>query len=411
MRVDLFDFDLPPELIAQAPIRPRDAARLLLVDGGPLREALVRDLPDLLRPGDLLVLNDTRVLPTRFFARRGEVAGRGHAGRADRRCRLVGAGPARQAPAPRRHGRRSRPSLGGHRRRQGRGGQGAPRLRARGRAAARRDPVARRHAAAALHPPAQGRRRARRRRLPDRVRAPRRCGGRAHGLAPPDRGLARPPGRGRRRALLRDAPCRRRHLRPGQGRGHRRPRHARRMVRGARSHGRRRSPPPAPAAAGSSRSAPPSCARWNRAPSPTARCCPVPATRACSSRRATASAWSTCCSPTSTCRAARCSCWSPPSPGLERIQAAYAHARRRALPLLQLRRRLPADPRWAGRHDRLRAPGPRRRRPPRPARHRLRHGRDPGLHAGRHRRHGQGDDHRHGGRHRRRDRARATPTT
>ena len=74
MRVDLFDFDLPPELIAQEPIRPRDAARLLLVDEAPLREAVVRDLPGLLRPGDLLVLNDTRVLPTRFFGRRGEVA-------------------------------------------------------------------------------------------------------------------------------------------------------------------------------------------------------------------------------------------------------------------------------------------------------------------------------------------------
>ena len=73
MRVDLFDFDLPPELIAQEPLRPRDAARLLLVDEGPLRETVVRDLPDLLRPGDLLVLNDTRVLPTRFFGRRGEV--------------------------------------------------------------------------------------------------------------------------------------------------------------------------------------------------------------------------------------------------------------------------------------------------------------------------------------------------
>jgi S-adenosylmethionine:tRNA ribosyltransferase-isomerase len=73
MRVDLFDFDLPPERIAQAPLEPRDAARLLLVDDGPLREAVVRDLPDLLRPGDLLVLNDTRVLPTRFFARRGAV--------------------------------------------------------------------------------------------------------------------------------------------------------------------------------------------------------------------------------------------------------------------------------------------------------------------------------------------------
>lgn len=74
MRVDLFDFELPPELVAQAPMSPRDAARLLLVDAAPLRLMTVRDLPDLLRPGDLLVLNDTRVLPTRFFARRGEAA-------------------------------------------------------------------------------------------------------------------------------------------------------------------------------------------------------------------------------------------------------------------------------------------------------------------------------------------------
>ena len=75
MRVDLFDFDLPPALIAQAPVRPRDAARLLVVDRGPWRETAVRELPGLLRPGDLLVLNRQRgVLPTRFFGRRGEVA-------------------------------------------------------------------------------------------------------------------------------------------------------------------------------------------------------------------------------------------------------------------------------------------------------------------------------------------------
>ena len=65
MRTNLFDFDLPAELIAQAPAEPRDAARLLLV-GERLAEATVRDLPELLRPGDLLVLNDTRVLPTRL---------------------------------------------------------------------------------------------------------------------------------------------------------------------------------------------------------------------------------------------------------------------------------------------------------------------------------------------------------
>ena len=74
MRVDLFDYDLPPELIAQQPVQPRDASRLLLVDDGPLRERRVHDLPELLRPGDLLVLNDTRVLPTRFFGCRGPVA-------------------------------------------------------------------------------------------------------------------------------------------------------------------------------------------------------------------------------------------------------------------------------------------------------------------------------------------------
>jgi S-adenosylmethionine:tRNA ribosyltransferase-isomerase len=72
MRADLFDFDLPPELIAQEPARPRDAARLLVVGDG-FGERSVRDLPDLLRPGDLLVLNDTRVLPTRFAGRRGAV--------------------------------------------------------------------------------------------------------------------------------------------------------------------------------------------------------------------------------------------------------------------------------------------------------------------------------------------------
>lgn len=73
MRVDLFDFDLPPELIAQHPIEPREAARLLVVRNG-LEDRTVADLPELLDPGDLLVLNDTRVLPTRFWGHRGTVA-------------------------------------------------------------------------------------------------------------------------------------------------------------------------------------------------------------------------------------------------------------------------------------------------------------------------------------------------
>jgi S-adenosylmethionine:tRNA ribosyltransferase-isomerase len=73
VRVEAFDFALPAELIAQAPLPERDAARLLVVGEG-LDDRRVRDLPDLLAPGDLLVLNETRVLPTRFRAvrRRGE---------------------------------------------------------------------------------------------------------------------------------------------------------------------------------------------------------------------------------------------------------------------------------------------------------------------------------------------------
>ena len=71
MRVDLFDFDVPPELIAQHPVRPRDAARLLVVRGASLEDRAVRDLPALLRRGDLLVFNDTRVIPARLLGRRG----------------------------------------------------------------------------------------------------------------------------------------------------------------------------------------------------------------------------------------------------------------------------------------------------------------------------------------------------
>ncbi len=71
MRVDAFDFDLPREAIATRPARPRDSARLLdLTDG--LFHRTVSALPDLLRPGDLMVFNDTRVIPARLVGRRGE---------------------------------------------------------------------------------------------------------------------------------------------------------------------------------------------------------------------------------------------------------------------------------------------------------------------------------------------------
>ncbi|HEV2079089.1 MAG TPA: tRNA preQ1(34) S-adenosylmethionine ribosyltransferase-isomerase QueA [Allosphingosinicella sp.] len=72
MRVDLFDFELPPELIALRPVSPRDSARLLVVQGSSLSDATVTDLPDLLRAGDVLVFNDTRVIPAQLEGRRGE---------------------------------------------------------------------------------------------------------------------------------------------------------------------------------------------------------------------------------------------------------------------------------------------------------------------------------------------------
>jgi S-adenosylmethionine:tRNA ribosyltransferase-isomerase len=72
MRTELFDFQLPPELIAQHPIRPRDAARLLVVEPEGLLDRRVLDLPELLGPGDLLVFNDTRVLPVRLYGKRGD---------------------------------------------------------------------------------------------------------------------------------------------------------------------------------------------------------------------------------------------------------------------------------------------------------------------------------------------------
>src|SRR5690242_21625387 len=74
MRVDLFDFELPPERIALGPARPRDSARLLVVGGGEISDRQVLDLPELLRPGDVLVFNDTKVIPAQLEGRRGEAS-------------------------------------------------------------------------------------------------------------------------------------------------------------------------------------------------------------------------------------------------------------------------------------------------------------------------------------------------
>ena len=76
MKVDLFDFDLPEERIALRPAEPRDAARLLVVRPGEgLADKVVRDLPSLLEPGDVLVFNDTKVIPAqlRGIRRRSDV--------------------------------------------------------------------------------------------------------------------------------------------------------------------------------------------------------------------------------------------------------------------------------------------------------------------------------------------------
>jgi S-adenosylmethionine:tRNA ribosyltransferase-isomerase len=71
VRVDTFDFDLPTDRIALRPVAPRDSARLLVLDGSETRDLHVGDLPSQLRAGDLLVFNDTRVIPARLEGTRG----------------------------------------------------------------------------------------------------------------------------------------------------------------------------------------------------------------------------------------------------------------------------------------------------------------------------------------------------
>src|SRR5215475_5818390 len=70
MRTDLFDFELPPENIALRPASPRDSARMLVVRDGALEDRSVSDLPGFLRPGDQLVVNDTKVISAQLHGRR-----------------------------------------------------------------------------------------------------------------------------------------------------------------------------------------------------------------------------------------------------------------------------------------------------------------------------------------------------
>ncbi|MBV8492458.1 MAG: S-adenosylmethionine:tRNA ribosyltransferase-isomerase, partial [Alphaproteobacteria bacterium] len=73
MQLADFDFDLPRELIADRPAVPRDSARLLVIPAaGEVADRRIGDLPELLRAGDLLVFNDTKVIPARLAGRRGQ---------------------------------------------------------------------------------------------------------------------------------------------------------------------------------------------------------------------------------------------------------------------------------------------------------------------------------------------------
>ncbi|SOB98523.1 S-adenosylmethionine:tRNA ribosyltransferase-isomerase [Rhodobacter sp. JA431] len=77
MKLDDFDFDLPEGLIATRPARPRTAAKLLVAEGEGIRDLTVADLPDLLGPGDRLVLNNTKVIPARLTGSRARDTGQG----------------------------------------------------------------------------------------------------------------------------------------------------------------------------------------------------------------------------------------------------------------------------------------------------------------------------------------------
>jgi len=72
MKTSDFDFVLPPDRIAERPAEPREAARLLAVGRERLDDRRVEDLPELLASGDLLIVNDTRVIPARLYGRRGQ---------------------------------------------------------------------------------------------------------------------------------------------------------------------------------------------------------------------------------------------------------------------------------------------------------------------------------------------------
>lgn len=74
MKTSLFDFDLPPERIATEPVSPRDSARMLVVKGNRTADSYISNLPDVLQEGDLMIFNNTRVIPARLHGKRGNAA-------------------------------------------------------------------------------------------------------------------------------------------------------------------------------------------------------------------------------------------------------------------------------------------------------------------------------------------------
>ena len=238
MNVELFDFDLPPELIAQ--VRSSRAMRRGCWSSAPdLAGPDVRDLPTLLRPGDLLVLNDTRVLPTRLSPGAARCRSRSPWSSAEQG---VAGGPSRgrrrRLPAGRR-GSSFAPDSARRGRGEGEGGRVAlASLRAR-RAAL--SSALERHGAMPLPPYIRGRAAAMRPTGDDyQTIFARRAGARSPHRPPPCTSrpalIERLDGAGIAHGV-RDPPCRPRHLPAGQRRGHGRARDARRAVRG---RGRRR---------------------------------------------------------------------------------------------------------------------------------------------------------------------------
>ncbi|HEU5047880.1 MAG TPA: tRNA preQ1(34) S-adenosylmethionine ribosyltransferase-isomerase QueA [Rickettsiales bacterium] len=72
MKTALFDFELPPERIATEPVSPRDSARMLVVNHQAFQDSSVLELPDFLQPGNIMVFNNTKVIPARLYGKRGE---------------------------------------------------------------------------------------------------------------------------------------------------------------------------------------------------------------------------------------------------------------------------------------------------------------------------------------------------